>query len=672
MKLLGELRRRNVLRAAIAYVITAWVVVESSSLLLEIFEAPAWAAQTVVIMLIAGFPVAMVFAWMFEITPDGLKPDREVDPATAAGTGRYIVLLSVVMTMVAAGLFVTDRFLIDRSTRPARADGPPVIAVLPFEIIGTGGGIDLSDGLHHDLLTRMSKLRAFSVISRTSMLEYRDTTKNMRQIGSELGATHILEGGVQVSGDKVRVNAQLIDADIDEHFWAETYDRDLSAEDLFAIQSELAANMAEQLEIAFSVDDDRYLHEVPTRNTEAYTAYLTGLRIRSDPALPRYESGLLAHKQFLESVRLDPEFVPGWVALLWASAYWQVVWSDYRSMLADTTKYRDRVRQLAPGSYDAGLAEIVYLYYVQNSFDQVLPAIEALEQRGALTAKALEMRGKALRRAGRFDDAYSVFLQAARLDPRSSVHESNLLLTARFLGDCGRAGLHAAGLLALTPDDANARAEAADYELNCNLNTTRARELVDGYEAEDLDSLWVARNAAAVDRNWDRLMELFELELPFQSWWGDPLYGQLVKAFILQERIGRSDEARAVLDAVGYLLDSNEPDDTEEQQISVIMLRLFYSALRRDEAETRRWAGQLAPIVERAGDWDPVSRDAWLQGLLFLYASSDLNDEAIQVMGEYFAAPHTLTFRHLEEHPAFDNIRDQPGYAALQQKYGSH
>ena len=169
MKLLEELRRRNVLRASIAYVITAWVVVESASLLLEIFAAPAWVAQTIVIMLVAGFPVAMVFAWMFEITPDGLKPDREVDPATAAGTGRYIVLLSVVMTMVAAGLFVTDRFLIDRSTRPARADGPPVIAVLPFEIIGTGGGIDLSDGLHHDLLTRMSKLRAFAVISRTAI-----------------------------------------------------------------------------------------------------------------------------------------------------------------------------------------------------------------------------------------------------------------------------------------------------------------------------------------------------------------------------------------------------------------------------------------------------------------------------------------------------------------------
>ena len=668
MKLLDELRRRNVLRAAIAYVITAWVIVESSSLLLEIFEAPAWVAQTIVVMLIAGFPVAMAFAWMFEITPEGVKPDREVDPATSAGAGRYIVMLSVVMAMVAAGLFVTDRFLIDRSNRPARSDGPPVVAVLPFEIIGSGGGVDLSDGLHHDLLTRMSKLRAFSVISRTSMLEYRDTTKNMRQIGSELGATHILEGAVQVSGNKVRINAQLIDSAIDEHFWAETYDRDFSAADLFAIQSELAADIAKQLEVALSPSDDRYVNEIPTRNTEAYTVYLTGLQLLDDPSLD-HRRGALAHEQFLESVRLDPGFVTAWVALVSDSARAPVIWSDNETMVADTTEYLENARRLAPGSFDASLAEIFYLYYVRRGYEEVLPAIEALEGLGALTTEAWEMRGKALRRAGRFDEAYDAFVEAARLDPRSWNQQSNLLLTSQFLGDCVRAGIHAAAMFALAPDDTFVRSSVAEYELHCNLDTSRARELVAGYEARNGNALWVARDAAAIDRDWDRMMDLFELDEAFQSWWGDPLFNRLVKAFLFQ-RAGRTDEADAQLLAVKQALDSNEPDETEQQQVGVKILRLFYHSLSGDTQKTEMWAREVAHIAGRADDWDPVSRDGWLRFLLFIYASSGLTDAAIGVLEQYLAGPHTMTFRYMDAHLAFDDIREHPGYAALREKYG--
>ena len=238
MKLLAELRRRNVLRAAIAYVVTAWVIVESSSLLLSIFKAPDWAAQTIVIMLVAGFPVAVVFAWMFEITPEGIKPDREVsaDSAGSAASSRYLVMVTIVMAMIAVGLIAVDRFLIQDDAAPPPRDGPPVIAVLPFEVVGSSEGASLAEGLHHDLLTRLSKLHAFAVISRTSMLEYRGASRNMREIGKELGADFVIEGGVQFAGNRVRVNMQLVDTAFDEHRWADTYDRELTATDLFAIQ----------------------------------------------------------------------------------------------------------------------------------------------------------------------------------------------------------------------------------------------------------------------------------------------------------------------------------------------------------------------------------------------------------------------------------------------------
>ncbi|MEJ2129708.1 MAG: hypothetical protein P8X81_12805, partial [Woeseiaceae bacterium] len=664
MRLLDELRRRNVLRAAIAYVITAWVVVESSSLLLEIFEAPAWVAQTIVIMLIAGFPVAMVFAWMFEITPEGVKPDREVDPATAAGTGRFIVMLSVVMAMLAAGLFVTDRFLIDRTAGPIRVDGPPVIAVLPFEIIGSGDGLDLSDGLHHDLLTRMSKLRAFSVISRTSMLDYRGTTKNMRQIGSELGATHILEGGVQISGDKVRVNAQLIDADIDEHFWAETYDRDLSAVDLFDLQSELADDIAEQLEIALSPADDRYMSEVPTRNTEAYTAYLAGLRILDDPLLPGHQSGVLAQREFERAVAEDPEFTSAWVALVSSSAYWPVVWDSYENMQEDTTSYLNTIKRLAPGSYEAGIAEIYYLYYVLSDYDGALPAIASLEELGALDADAFYMRGKALRRAARFEDAYDAYLAAQRLDPRSGRVVSDLLLTSRYLGDCARAKFHAASLLEVSPEDAEARAAVARYELNCNLDTARASELVSGFESISDNALWAARQAAVLDRDWDRANALFA-KRDLAGWsWDASLQDLIVKSFLLQKQ-DRNDEAGGVLDEVQAILDGIELNEPGVDQDAVGVYRLQYSGLRGDVAETRRWAKEVARLVEQSRSWDIVTRVKFLQDLAFVYATSGLGDELVDTLTEYFGAPHTMTFRLVDAHFAFDDFRDHAGYMEL-------
>jgi TolB-like protein len=669
MKLLDELRRRNVLRAAIAYVITAWVVVESSTLLLDIFVAPPWVAQTIVILLIAGFPVAMVFAWMFEITPEGVKHDHEVDPATAAGTGRYIVMLSVVMAMLAAGLFITDRFLIDSSNRSDRGEGPPIIAVLPFEIIGSEGRVDLSDGLHHDLLTRMSKLRAFSVISRTSMLEYRETTKNMRQIGAELGATYILEGGVQVSGDMVRINAQLINAALDEHFWAETYNRDLSATDLFAIQSELAADIAEQLELVLSPADHRYVQEVPTRNTEAYTAYLAGLRILDDPSLPGHERGSLAHRKFEEAVAMDPEFTSALVALIRSSGYWPVVWENYESMLADTTKYLETINRLAPGSYEAGIAEVYYLYYARNDFGAVLPALASLEELGALDASALYMRGKALRRAARLEDAYQSYLAAERLDPRASQVVSDLLSTSLYLGDCNEAGFHAAALLEISPDDADARAQAGDYELNCNLDTVRAAELVRGFEFTSDSALWISRTAAALDHDWDRAIALFELTESHDAWWGDPVQDLVVKAYLLQ-RQGRDEEADAVLETIGDILDENEDSDAGPWQPAVSMYRLQYSGMCGDAEETRRWASEVARIAEDTRDWDLISRENILRGLVFSYATSGLADEGVSALNEYFSGPHTMSFRFVEAHLAFDIFRDHPGYIALREKYG--
>jgi len=671
VKLLAELRRRNVFRLALAYIVTAWVVVESSSLLLGIFNAPAWVAQAIVVLLAAGFPVALVFAWMFEITPEGIKHDRDVTPGSreSLASGRYLVLVTIVMAMLAVGLFVVDRFLLDSGAGTGvagREDALPVIAVMPFEVVGSSDGAALADGLHHDLLTRMSKLHAFAVISRTSMLEYRDTTKNIREIGAELGADYILEGGVQLAGQRVRINAQLIDAGIDEHLWADTYDRELTAMDLFAIQSDLAIDIADQLELTLSPKDREQAAEIPTENTEAYTAYLRSLAALDNPDLADDERVELAYAEIKKAVALDPAFVDAWTQLVRYSGMFGI-WTGNVDMRADVTAALETVKRLAPGSYDAAIAEVYYMYYVDADYAEVVPAIARLEERGALGADALYMRGKALRRVGRLQDAYDAYVASARLNPRSTETIADLLMTSMLLGNCRRAGLHASALLALTPDDGGNRAQAANYELRCNLDATRAADLVRGFEAKSDAALWAARDAAAIRHDLESLLKLFELH-GSNSFWAGRAHEKMVYARLLR-MTGRAAEADGELAAAAQILASADPGDSETIQFAYRALQVRLTAQSGDLQAARQLNTEVARTLETA-DWDPVTRASMLAALAFWYSSAGLADEAIDVLDRLFAGPTDLTFRYVDAHLAFDALRDHPRYAKLRRKYG--
>lgn len=668
MSLYSELKRRNVLKVALAYLVTAYVVVEASNLLLDIFNAPDWVTQTIVVMLAVGFPVAIAFSWMYEWTPDGIQPDHEVDEdARGTGIAQHLVLVTIAMAMIAVGLFLVDRLLLEAPV-PVERDGPPVIAVLPFEIIGGDEGTVLADGLHHDLLTRMSKLRAFAVISRTSMLEYANTTKNMRLVGTELGAGYIVEGGVQTVGGNVRINAQLIDATRDEHLWAETYDRELTAANLFAIQSELAIAIAGQLELALTEDDRRFAVEVPTTNTDAYAAYMRAVSLWDNPrGDPRS-----AHDAIEEAIRLDPNFVLAWLQYIRHSGAGlamrrEIAWPDY---LAEMEQALATIRTLAPGSYEAGLANVYFLYYVRSDYNAVLPAVAELESRGPLDADALYMQGKAFRRAGRLEEAYRAEVAALRLSPRSSRILNDVLMTSVFMGDCERAAVHAAGALALSPDDRGTAVTVANYELQCTGDTARATALVDEYKFDDDMAFWTAFETAFIARDWDRAVEIAERGELADSWWGDTVETQIFLAIALR-RAGRITDADEVLDEVGEILDAHRDEAAgSPRNPSVINLWLRYSTQRRDEAAIRHWAAELERHARASGPFDPLSAGSVYRNLAFAFAIAGMPDEAVNALDKMFAGASSITFLHVDIHPAFDSIRDHPGYVALRERYG--
>ena len=314
--LIAELKRRNVLRVAATYAVIAWIIIEAGSVLLPTFGASESAFQTYVIIVVAGFLASLVFAWIFEVTPEGVKLEKNVDrtESITPQTGRRLDFIFIGLLVVALGISVTLNVTGMRDAReaPAVVDRSS-IAVLPFTSRSTDPQNQLfSDGIHDDLLTRLANVAALKVISRTSVMEYRDTTKNLRQIADELGVGVVLEGAVQRVGDNVRISAQLIDASTDEHIWANSYDRQLSMANLFAIQSEISEEIARALKATLTNEEQLRIANIPTNSLAAYNLYTQG---RDNLYKRRLDTLQKAREQFEEAIVLDPDYADAYAGL---------------------------------------------------------------------------------------------------------------------------------------------------------------------------------------------------------------------------------------------------------------------------------------------------------------------------------------------------------------------
>src|SRR6266576_3430831 len=251
MNFFAELKRRNVIRFAGLYLVGSWLLVQVASTVLPMFGAPDWLPRSVVILLALGFLPALIFSWIFEMTPQGLKRDEDVKPeeSIAPQTGRRMNRMIIAALVLALGYFVFDKFELAPRRVALPNDSSSVvsaksIAVLPFENLSDDKqNAYFAEGVQDEILTRLAKVADLKVISRASVMHYRSgASRNLRQIGKELGVANVVEGSVQRAASRVRVNAQLVDARTDRHLWAQTYDRDLA--DVFAIQSEIAKTIA--------------------------------------------------------------------------------------------------------------------------------------------------------------------------------------------------------------------------------------------------------------------------------------------------------------------------------------------------------------------------------------------------------------------------------------------
>jgi TolB-like protein/Flp pilus assembly protein TadD len=468
---LTELKRRKVYRVAVAYAIVAWLLIQAASILFPTFEAPPWVMKVFVTAVILGFPVALILAWAFEMTPGGIRREEEVAPreSKAPETGSKWTAIIVTAAVLAAALLV---FQFTRTRSSATANAPKQtaptgttdksVAVLPFENLSSDKeNAFFAQGIQDEIITTLSRISGLRVISRTSTANYKSAPENLPEIARQLRVSNVLEGSVQKVGDRVHINVQLIQADNDAHLWAQSYDRQLT--DIFGVEAEVAKSIADSLQTTLSPQEKARVETKPTTNADAYVLYLRGrdYQTRPDNLLQDFRSAINLYDQ---AIKLDPKFALAHARL---SATASNVYHFYEP--TETWKQKAHAEaleslRLQPNLGEGHLALGLYHYYMESDYEAALRelglAAEALPNDGdvGLYTAAVE------RRRGKWTQAIAAYQHAEQVDPRNTVMLYDSAQTYFGLRDWRTAAERMDRVLALFPDSFNVKIQRAYIE----------------------------------------------------------------------------------------------------------------------------------------------------------------------------------------------------------------
>jgi len=477
LSLLGELKRRNVFRAGIAYLIVSWVLAQVADLVLDNISAPDWVMQVILLGLALGFILVIFFSWAFEVTPEGVKRETDVDRSNSITqhTGRKLDRSIIVLLIVAAAYFFwesrysdstppPDQFVSGQTATSTPAEvasaaesgpdsntkiDPHSIAVLPFDNRSNREEDKFFvEGIHDDLLTNLAKISALKVISRTSVSRYKDTKIPIPEIAKELGVATIMEGAVQRAGNTVRINVQLIDANTDEHLWAEIFDRELTTENLFAIQSEISTKIAEALKATLSLEEQQRVNERPTEDLAAYSAFQRGRQLMARRTAETIDNALL---EFQRAVELDPNFALAWVGIA-ETAMLALEYSDMKRPEVYRLAGEASEKALAINDQlgEAHLAKAELLSDQGQRSEEAEAAYKLAIQLSPGYALAWQWYARELTYQDRLQEALELSKKAAELDPLSPSTQNQVI---SVLGRLGRYEEAEGGLIRLIEQD---------------------------------------------------------------------------------------------------------------------------------------------------------------------------------------------------------------------------
>ncbi len=412
---LSELKRRNVYRVGATYAVTGWLIVQVATQVLPIFNVSALVLRIIVILVAVGFPIALVLAWVYEVRPEGIVRTDEVErhESITRRTGRKLDFVIIALLAVAVLYLAAQRWWLPRGGAVEKS-----IAVLPFENLSDDkSNAYFAQGIQDEIITRLAKVGALKVISRTSTQHYASSPNNLPEIARELGVANILEGSVQKSGDAVHINVQLIRAATDDHLWADVYDRKL--DNIFGVEGEVAGAIADKLNARLSGAEQAAVEKKPTENLAAYDAYLRG-RAQELKGYD-YDNTRLSIAAYSQAVKLDPKFALAWSRLSPLAGYLYFNRVDRDKYTAPFVKQAaDTALALQPELTEAKLAQATYLYRVPRDFAAAQQACEAALRAAPNNQAVLQTLGLIERRRGDWDRSLSHMIAASALDPNSA------------------------------------------------------------------------------------------------------------------------------------------------------------------------------------------------------------------------------------------------------------
>ena len=438
----AELKRRNVYKVAVAYGVVGWLVIQITATIVPALHLPDALTTAVVVLVLVGFPIALVISWAFEMTPEGMKRTADISSQDVQSMPYWskkkfagFILGAVI---VAAGL-LAYQLLRPRSNHEmsgaaqieaAAAIPEKSIAVLPFENLSSDKeNAYFAEGIQDEILTRLSKIAALKVISRTSTQKYKSAPDNLRDIGKQLGVANLLEGSVQKISNAVHVNVQLIRAGTDEHLWAESYNRKL--DDVFAVEGEVAGAIADQLNAKLTGAEKRELSERPTNNPDAYAAYLRG---SAQHWLDNETAINTALHSFEEAVRLDPQFAQAWAALARAHSVIYFHYEKTPSRRASAEKALNEAVRLQPNLTDAQLARGYFKYWVERDYPGALTLMQQLRTSLPNNVEVLQVIAFISARLGKWQDSIDSIKKALELNPQdlfTYIQAQHILMATR-------------------------------------------------------------------------------------------------------------------------------------------------------------------------------------------------------------------------------------------------
>jgi len=676
---LAELKRRNVIRMAGLYLVGAWLIVQVAGTLLPVFDAPSWVMKTLVGLLAVGFVPALVFSWVFELTPEGIKRDAEVKPeeSIAPQTARRLDRMIIAVLVLALGYFGFDKFVLApqreaalvaqtqqatkvEGAQSARTGGDKSIAVLPFANLSDDkANAYFADGMQDEILTKLSKIRALRVISRTSTQRYASAPENLAEIARQLGVANILEGSVQKAGNAVHINVQLIGAAKDEHLWAESYNRTL--DDIFGVEGEVAQAVADALKATLSGAERQVVSAKGTENAKAYEAYLRGRA--TDNAQYTYDGAIRAIDNYFEAVREDPQFAQAWSAA--AVAMSNLYLNDVDAARSTPDAVRNAAAtaiKLQPLLAESLLAQGAYLYRVERDYPAALDVYRRAQAQQPGNIDIISELFFIERRMGRWDEAIAHYREAVARDPRNvSIRVQGaceiFLRLRRF--DETRELLEQA--LKIAPDDTAAPACLAQVETQLGrldaADGWLARIPEDRHEPYEAEArmrlLTLKRDETALTR----FMHAAELRDDAKLS-ADDIEG-LIRLGILQRAAGHGDVARRTFERLARAI-AAVPGGIDHVTETGSFTPLVYAGL--GDWKVALDAAQHHIDIHR----DDANETAVAKTTLAqIHAQKGDRDAAIAMLPELLEIPSGVTPALLALDPICDPIRDDPRFIAF-------